>query len=132
MARRATAARRVAAAVQRRAVRVARAPPAAPPPAASAAPPPAAPAAPAPAASGALLHGTLAITTNAAGAEDTQISIVLTAQGNACTLSCGSLTQCMPTGGSPYCANTVTDNANCGACGHACGATEICNGGSCT
>jgi hypothetical protein len=80
---------------------------------------------------GAQLRGTLAIDTNAVGSEHAQISIVLTAQGNACTLSCGVLTPCTPGSGAPYCANTQTDNANCGSCGNACGASQVCAGGVC-
>jgi len=34
-------------------------------------------------------------------------------------------------GGAPYCANTNTDNDNCGACGMACGPNHQCNGGIC-
>jgi hypothetical protein len=34
-------------------------------------------------------------------------------------------------GGAPYCANTNTDNDNCGACGNACGVNHVCNGGIC-
>ncbi len=48
-----------------------------------------------------------------------------------CVLTCGSLTKCTPTSGAPYCANTTTDNANCGACGNACGAGEACMNGGC-
>lgn len=51
----------------------------------------------------------------------------------ACTLSCASdLATCMSTattdGGAPqrYCANTRTDRENCGTCGTACAAGQIC------
>jgi hypothetical protein len=83
-------------------------------------------------ASGAVLQGVLSITTNAAGADNTQIAVTMTAQGSTCTLTCGSFTKCMPTNASPYCANTGTDNANCGTCGNACGAGEVCTGGVCS
>ena len=83
-------------------------------------------------AAGAVIMGTLSVTTNATGAESTQIAVSVTAQGGACTLNCGSFAKCSPTNASPYCANTQTDNANCGACGHACGSGEVCDAGVCT
>ncbi|HEY5147565.1 MAG TPA: fibrinogen-like YCDxxxxGGGW domain-containing protein [Polyangiaceae bacterium] len=46
-------------------------------------------------------------------------------------LSCGALTTCTPDGGAPYCTNAVTDNANCGTCGHACPSGTVCSGGAC-
>jgi hypothetical protein len=33
--------------------------------------------------------------------------------------------------GSPYCANPLTDNANCGGCGVVCGAGKVCSNGAC-
>ena len=55
----------------------------------------------------------------------------------ACASSCGggdagTDTLCTPEGGAPYCANTTTDNANCGACGITCGQQQVCSGGQCT
>jgi Concanavalin A-like lectin/glucanases superfamily len=82
-------------------------------------------------AAGASLEGTLIITTNALGAENVQIALALTAQGGTCTLTCGTFTKCTPGGAPAYCANTATDNANCGACAHACGAGEVCSGSAC-
>jgi hypothetical protein len=43
------------------------------------------------------------------------------------------LAQCSSSNGGPdYCADTTSDNANCGGCGKACGTDQICNGiGSC-
>jgi len=84
-------------------------------------------------ASGATFPGSLAIVTNASGAESVQIPLAMSAQGATCTLTCGSFTKCVPTSTSaaPYCANTSTDNSNCGTCGHACGAGEVCTGGTC-
>lgn len=47
----------------------------------------------------------------------------------ACRSTCtGGGTQCFPSGGTPYCANTDTDNNNCGACGNKCGALQSCDG----
>ena len=83
-------------------------------------------------AAGAVIMGTLSVTTNATGAESTQIAVSVTAQGGTCTLNCGSFAKCSPTNASPYCANTQTDNANCGTCAHACGSGEVCNAGLCT
>jgi len=34
--------------------------------------------------------------------------------------------------GAPYCANTQTDNANCGACGNVCPQGQVCTKGACT
>ena len=82
-------------------------------------------------AAGAVLTGALTITTNAAGADNKQIAIAMTAQGSTCTLTCGAFAKCTPSNASPYCANTATDNINCGACGHACGTGEVCSNGSC-
>jgi len=53
-----------------------------------------------------------------------------------CTNSCGgddagTDTLCTPEAGAPYCANTKTDNANCGACGVTCGSGKICQNGAC-
>ena len=44
--------------------------------------------------------------------------------------TCGTLTTC-GTGPTAFCANTATDNANCGACGHACEAGTVCANGAC-
>jgi hypothetical protein len=82
-------------------------------------------------AAGAVLTGALTVTTNAAGADNKQIAIVMTAQGSTCTLTCGAFTKCTPSNASPYCANTATDNINCGACGHTCGTGEVCTNGAC-
>jgi Concanavalin A-like lectin/glucanases superfamily/Stigma-specific protein, Stig1 len=82
-------------------------------------------------ASGAVLQGVLSITTNAAGADNTQIAIKMTAQGSTCTLTCGSFAKCTPSNASPYCANTATDNSNCGTCGNSCGVGEVCTSGVC-
>jgi hypothetical protein len=38
---------------------------------------------------------------------------------------------CTPDGGAPYCADTSTDNANCGGCGAACPQGKSCMNGSC-
>jgi hypothetical protein len=46
-------------------------------------------------------------------------------------LTCGALTTCTPAGSAPYCANTVSDNANCGACGNTCPAGMVCSGSGC-
>jgi hypothetical protein len=53
-----------------------------------------------------------------------------------CTSSCGggdagTETFCTPDAGVPYCADTTADNANCGACGTACGNGSVCQGGQC-
>ena len=46
-----------------------------------------------------------------------------------CRSTCtGGGTQCFPPVGTPYCANTNSDNNNCGSCGHQCGALEACDG----
>jgi hypothetical protein len=82
-------------------------------------------------AAGASFPGSLAIETDAAGAESTQIPLAMTATGATCTLVCGAFAKCTPSSGAPYCANTTTDNGNCGTCGHACSAGEVCMGGSC-
>jgi hypothetical protein len=83
-------------------------------------------------AAGAVLQGVLSVTTNAAGADNTQVPITMTAQGSTCTLTCGSFAKCTPSNASPYCANTATDNSNCGTCGTACGVGEVCTGGVCS
>ncbi len=84
-------------------------------------------------ASGASFPGSLAIVTNAAGAASVQIPLEMSSEGATCTLDCTGFTKCTPTSTSsaPYCANTGTDNANCGACGHACGTGEVCSGSAC-
>jgi concanavalin A-like lectin/glucanase superfamily protein/stigma-specific protein Stig1 len=82
-------------------------------------------------AAGAVLQGVLSVTTNAAGADNTSIPLTLTAQGGTCTLTCGAFTKCAPASASPYCANTATDNANCGTCGNSCGVGEVCTNGVC-
>jgi hypothetical protein len=42
-------------------------------------------------------------------------------------------TTCMPDGGTPFCADTLSDNTNCGTCGNVCPkAKPVCSGGSCT
>jgi len=83
-------------------------------------------------AAGAVLQGVLSVTTNAAGADNTQVPITMTAQGSTCTLTCGSFAKCTPSNASPYCANTATDNSNCGTCGTACGVGEVCTSGVCS
>jgi hypothetical protein len=82
-------------------------------------------------ASGASFPASLAIVTNASDAEDVQVPLKMTAQGGACTLDCDTFTKCTPSTGAPYCANTSTDNSNCGSCGHVCGGGDVCSGGSC-
>jgi len=44
--------------------------------------------------------------------------------------TCSPLTTCGD-GGDAYCANTATDNVNCGACGHPCGTDTVCAAGEC-
>jgi hypothetical protein len=83
-------------------------------------------------ATGAVLIGAMTVATNAAGADNAQVALQMTAQGNTCTLTCGSFTKCTPSNASPYCANTATDNANCGTCGNACGAGQVCTSGDCS
>jgi hypothetical protein len=39
---------------------------------------------------------------------------------------------CAPDAGAPFCANTKTDNLNCGACAVFCGPEEACVAGACT
>jgi hypothetical protein len=56
--------------------------------------------------------------------------------GGKCAVECGGVdgggeVLCMPDAGSPYCANTQTDQANCGSCGNACAAGQLCSGGVC-
>jgi hypothetical protein len=46
--------------------------------------------------------------------------------------ACGALTTCTPDGGAPYCANTQSDNANCGTCGASCTSGTVCGGGHCS
>ena len=41
-------------------------------------------------------------------------------------------TLCTPDGGAAFCADTKTDNANCGTCGQPCGAGSSCASGVCT
>jgi hypothetical protein len=52
-----------------------------------------------------------------------------------CSGTCGDAntgqTACMPDGGTAYCANLSTDNANCGGCGNACGQAQACSLGKC-
>jgi hypothetical protein len=40
-------------------------------------------------------------------------------------------TACVRDAGAPYCANTQSDNLNCGACGNACGQKQLCVQGAC-
>jgi len=82
-------------------------------------------------ADGASFLGSLAVVTNASGAENVQIPLKMKAEGGLCTLTCAAFTKCTPATGAPYCANTATDNSNCGTCGHACAAGEVCSGGAC-
>jgi hypothetical protein len=56
--------------------------------------------------------------------------------GGTCANACGgddagTDTLCTPDSGVPYCANTKTDNANCGACGVTCGSGQVCQNGAC-
>ncbi len=58
-------------------------------------------------------------------------------QNGACSDSCaaadgGVETLCTPDAGAPYCANTSSDNMNCGTCGVACPGGTLCADGSCT
>lgn len=54
----------------------------------------------------------------------------------ACTSTCGgtdggSETLCTPDGGTAFCTNTSTDNANCGGCGIVCGSGQVCENSAC-
>ncbi len=54
----------------------------------------------------------------------------------ACTLECPMYTtRCTTNAGDagsvPFCANTLADNANCGACGTVCAAGQVCSAGVC-
>ena len=55
--------------------------------------------------------------------------------GGSCSGTCGDAksgqTVCGADAGVPYCANLQGDQANCGACGHACSAGQICESGTC-
>jgi hypothetical protein len=58
-------------------------------------------------------------------------------EGGQCVLGCpasdgGVQTLCAADGSTPYCADTQTSNANCGACGKACGNGQACSNGQCT
>jgi hypothetical protein len=46
---------------------------------------------------------------------------------------CGPAPQasCLDPTGKPYCANLLFDQINCGGCGHACAANEVCQNGGC-
>jgi hypothetical protein len=49
-----------------------------------------------------------------------------------CSTNCGmNQTSCGGDGGPLYCANTQTDNTNCGGCGVTCGVLQACVGGTC-
>jgi hypothetical protein len=51
------------------------------------------------------------------------------AGGTQCTSTCqgaGLPAACFPDGGAPYCANTISDNANCGSCGTLCPSLTTC------
>jgi hypothetical protein len=51
--------------------------------------------------------------------------------GGTCTNTCiNGQTFC--NGNPPYCANTQTDNNNCGSCGNVCGQGLVCSNGTCT
>jgi hypothetical protein len=51
---------------------------------------------------------------------------------NGCAAPDGGVeTLCTPEGGAPYCADTNSDNANCGGCGVACGQGQVCQNGQC-
>src|SRR5579883_1162373 len=57
-------------------------------------------------------------------------------QGGSCQNGCvapdgGSETLCAPEGGAPYCANTESDNDNCGGCGVVCPQGQTCQNGGC-
>lgn len=61
----------------------------------------------------------------------------LVCQGGTCQVGCAAVdggvqTLCTPDGGAPYCANTQSDDANCGSCGNACGGGQLCSGGFCS
>ena len=51
----------------------------------------------------------------------------------ACASQCAvTQTLCTPDGGTPYCADTLSDNVNCGTCGNVCPTTKpLCLGGAC-
>lgn len=56
--------------------------------------------------------------------------------GGTCSNSCGgddagTDTLCTSDAGPPYCANTQSDNQNCGGCGIACGTGMVCQSGAC-
>jgi len=53
-----------------------------------------------------------------------------------CSSGCGGVdgggeTRCAPDGGAPYCADTKSDNANCGGCGNTCVTGQVCSSGQC-
>jgi uncharacterized protein DUF5050 len=53
-------------------------------------------------------------------------------EGGECSGTCSAPTvTCEPKEGTPYCADLADDNANCGKCGFACGAVEVCADGGC-
>ena len=56
--------------------------------------------------------------------------------GGKCVIQCGGVDGgpevfCTPDGGTAYCANTQTDQANCGSCGNVCPQGQVCSGGTC-
>jgi hypothetical protein len=59
-----------------------------------------------------------------------------TCKGGSCVNGCtsedgGTLALCQPEAGAPYCADTMTDNENCGSCGNACPNKAPCSNGTC-
>jgi hypothetical protein len=53
-----------------------------------------------------------------------------------CSGTCGDSTEgqtvCKPDGGAEYCANLSNDRGNCGGCGNACNAAQVCVAGKCS
>ena len=61
----------------------------------------------------------------------------MSATGYACTVDCAGMgpcatgNTCCGTGSAQACTDTLTDDANCGTCGHACSGTQACTAGTC-
>ena len=59
-------------------------------------------------------------------------SVAMDVENDAPITTCPSSTLCTALdGGVSYCANTQTDNANCGTCGNVCGGGTACSNGVC-